>query len=246
MRILFCCDPGNPRAVDEAYEREVHDHENNPMAIRTEPYSAQASRWPSEGRHILAQFDDEFVVVYQAYRHSIGHFAAQNGHFGGDFKLSRMSWIKPNFLWMMYRCGWGQKEDQEVILAVRIKRSAFDLILAEAVHSSFEPEVYASYDDWKESVERSDVRLQWDPDHHPSGAPLARRAIQLGLRGSILARYAREWIVGIEDISEFVRDQHKNVAIRSYTDLIVPSEAVYPVEDHVTSQRLGLSKWECR
>ncbi len=75
------------------------------MTIRTESYLAQASRWPSEGRHILAQYDDESIVVYQAYRDSIGRFAAEHGYFGGDFKLSRMSWIKPNFLWMMYRCG---------------------------------------------------------------------------------------------------------------------------------------------
>jgi len=120
----------------------VHNFENHPLAIGMEPFSAQASRWPSEGRHIIAQFDEESIVVYQAYRRSIGHFAAQNGYFGGDFKLSRTSWIKPNLLWMMYRCGWGQKADQEVILAVRIKRSAFDLILAEAVHSTIQGTQY--------------------------------------------------------------------------------------------------------
>jgi hypothetical protein len=38
------------------------------------------------------------VVVYQAYRPEIGHFAAQHGYFGGSFSLDRMSWIKPNFL----------------------------------------------------------------------------------------------------------------------------------------------------
>ncbi len=87
-----------------------------------EPYLVQIRRWPKTGRHILAQFDDESVIVYQAYRPAIGHFAAKNGFFGGEFSLSRMSWIKPNFLWMMYRCGWASKEGQEVVLAVRLKR----------------------------------------------------------------------------------------------------------------------------
>ena len=82
--------------------------------LRTEPYVAQTERWPKSGRHILAQFDDASVVVYQAYRPSIGRHAAEHGYFGGDFSLSRMSWIKPNFLWMMYRSGWGTKEGQEV------------------------------------------------------------------------------------------------------------------------------------
>jgi hypothetical protein len=214
------------------------------ITMQTELYTAQASRQPWTGRHILAQFDDDSIVVYQAYCHSIGLFAAQNGHFGGEFRLSRMSWIKPNFLWMMYRCGWAQKEDQEVVLAVRIKRAAFDLILAEAVHSSFRPEVYASYEDWQRLVRKSEVRLQWDPDRHPSGVPLARRAIQLGLRGNILTRYSREWIVAIHDISEFVRDQYQSVVTRSYTELIVPSEAVYPVNEKAIRYRLGLCETE--
>lgn len=71
------------------------------MNHRTEPYLAQAERWPRAGRDILAQLDAESVVVYQAFRPSIGRFALAHGHFGGDFSLSRMSWIKPNFLWMM-------------------------------------------------------------------------------------------------------------------------------------------------
>jgi hypothetical protein len=104
------------------------------MQLATEPYLEQTARWPQVGRHVLAQFDDESVVVYQAYRPSIGEYAAEHGHFGGpDFSLSRMSWIKPNFLWMMYRCGWASKEGQEVVLAIWIARAAFDEILAQAV-----------------------------------------------------------------------------------------------------------------
>ena len=47
----------------------------------------------------------------------------------------------------------------------------------------------------------------WDPDHDPSGGKVERRAIQLGLRGAMLAKYAREWLSGIEDISGFVAEQ---------------------------------------
>src|SRR5216684_2683519 len=118
-------------------------------------YPEQANRWPAEGRHILAHYDDHTIIVYQAYRPSIGRFTIEHGYFGGGFSLSRMSWIKPNFLWMMYRCGWGTKEGQEVTLAVRLQRAAFDSILAQAVHSIFVPEVYGSEAAWKETVERS-------------------------------------------------------------------------------------------
>ena len=196
------------------------------MNLVTEPYLVQAARWPTSGRHILAQFDDESVTVYQAYRPAIGHFAAKNGFFGGPFSLNRMSWIKPNFLWMMYRCGWASKEGQEVVLAVRLKRSAFDEILRLAVHSSFDPEIYESELVWRSAVASSQVRLQWDPDHDPSGAPVERRAIQLGLRGEVLAKYAKEWLLGIEDVSEFVRQQSEH-ASSPFDRLIPPKEEVY-------------------
>ena len=196
----------------------------------TEPYLAQSPRWPPAGRHILAQFDAESVVVYQAYNPAIGHFAARHGYFGGGFGMSRMSWIKPNFLWMMYRSGWGTKENQEVTLAVRLRRDAFDEILRRAVHSTFVPEVYGSETAWRRAVAGSDVRLQWDPDHGPSGRPVERRAIQLGLRGDVLARYAKDWLLEIQDISDFVREQRAN-ATAPYDRLVTPREDVYPVAD---------------
>jgi hypothetical protein len=105
------------------------------MNVRVVSYVEQVKRWPDCGRHILAQYDEETILVYQAYRSSIGRFAVKHGHFGGDFKYSRMSWIKPNFLWMMYRSDWGTAEGQEVVLALRLRRSFFDLLLAQAVPS---------------------------------------------------------------------------------------------------------------
>lgn len=68
------------------------------MNLVTEPYPVQVARWPKSGRHILAQFDDDSVMVFQAYRTAIGQFAVKNGYFGGGFSLNRMSWIKSNFL----------------------------------------------------------------------------------------------------------------------------------------------------
>ncbi|MDB5351760.1 MAG: hypothetical protein JWN86_3007 [Planctomycetota bacterium] len=210
------------------------------MSLITEPYVDQNSRWPGSGRHILAQFDAESVVVYQAYRPTIGHFAARHGVFGGEFRMGRMTWIKPNFLWMTYRSGWGTKPDHEVTFAIRLRRDAFDEMLRLAVHSSFSPGVYGSEEAWKQAAARSDVRLQFDPDHGPSGNPVERRAIQLGLRGDVLARYAREWLLGIEDISEFVTEQRANAKI-PYDRLVTPKEASYPIVEPEVAARLGVS-----
>lgn len=194
------------------------------MSLRLERYRDQLPHWPSTGRHVLAQFDEETIVVYQAYRPEIGAFAARHGRFGAGFSFSRMSWVKPNFLWMMFRSGWGTKENQEVTLAIRLRREGFDSMLAAAVPSSFAPESFASEESWKKAVATSDVRLQWDPDHDPSGTRVERRAIQLGLRDEALRRFANEWIVSIEDVSELVAAQRGSVP----EDLVIPQERVYP------------------
>ena len=36
--------------------------------LPTTSYSAQMERWPQSGRHILAHFDAETIIVYQAIR----------------------------------------------------------------------------------------------------------------------------------------------------------------------------------
>ena len=38
-------------------------------------YVDQTRDWPRQGRHILAQYDEESVVVYQAYKSSIAQWA---------------------------------------------------------------------------------------------------------------------------------------------------------------------------
>ena len=96
-----------------------------------------------------------------------------------------MSWVKTNFMWMMYRCGWCTKKNQERVLAVRITREGFDKILSKAVSSDADKGLRMRM--------RGKVRLQWDPDHDPSGAPQKRRAIQLGLRAEVSANRIPLW-----------------------------------------------------
>lgn len=213
-------------------------------SLLTSSYLDQVERIPKTGRHIIAQYDDQSVIVYQAYSQSIAHFALEHGYFGGPFKLTRMSWIKPNFLWMMYRSGWGSKEGQETVLAVRIRRDGFDQLLSDAVHSNYTNEVYTKEAEWTQAVSRSSVRLQWDPDHHPDGSKLDRRAIQLGLRRDKLALYAREWILGIEDISTFVQEQSQKSLAGEWEQLVVPQERVYPAPSKAVAERLQLDTFD--
>ena len=70
-------------------------------------------KYEEQERKIYAKFDDKTIRVYQAYNNVIADEAIKLGTFGEHFSLTRMTWIKPSFLWMMYRCGWTEKENQE-------------------------------------------------------------------------------------------------------------------------------------
>lgn len=199
------------------------------MAIRLtlESYQQQQTKWPPQGQHILAQYTEHDIVVYQAYRPAIGTFAAKHQYFGGDYSYSRMSWIKPNFLWMMYRSGWGSKQGQEITLAITLKRDFFEDILRNAVESSFKVDKYPDKATWQQALQTSNVRLQWDPDHDPQGNKVLRRAVQLGLRNDMLMPFKGDGIVEIEDISDFVQEQREYALSGDYASLMTPKEEVF-------------------
>jgi len=210
------------------------------MNLKIKPYKEQIKEWPKQGHYIMAQYNETEVVVYQSYRSEIGDFAIKNQFFGGAFKYTRMTWIKPNFLWMMYRNGWGTKEGQETVLAIHVKREAFEKYLKDAVYSSFQSDIYSSHDDWKTQVKESNIRLQWDPDHDPYGAKLERRAIQLGIRGDDVIKYAKEDIIKIEDISDFVNKEYQKVLNNDLDTLLVPEEKPYYSKNEDVNKRLRL------
>lgn len=66
--------------------------------------SATAPKLTVPYRQIRAVFDDETITVYQAYSASIATRAVEQQKLNAspDFKLGRMTWIKPSWCWMMY------------------------------------------------------------------------------------------------------------------------------------------------
>lgn len=210
------------------------------MNIKLKKYKEQLQDWPQQGYHIMAQYDDEKILVYQSYRKEIGEFAAKNQFFGGSFSLERMTWIKPNFLWMMYRNGWGRKEGQECVLAIHLKKEAFIKYLENSVCSSYNKSFGIARDEWQKQIKESSVRLQWDPDHDPFGNKLERRAIQIGLRNEFIRSFAKDDIILIENISDFVAEQYQFVLNDDLDNLIVPEEKPLLFDDEVLNKKLNL------
>ncbi len=186
----------------------------------------------TEPKHrIRAVHSDSTITVYQAYAPGIGLAAARDGRFPAAWRRDRMTWIKPSFLWMMYRSGWGTKEDQESVLAVEITREGFAWALRHACLSHYEQGLHADHGAWRRELREAPARVQWDPERDLNLRPLPHRSLQLGLTGEAARLYADEWIVSLTDVTPLahaihahVRDGDLDAARR-----LLPDERPYPV-----------------
>lgn len=182
-----------------------------------------------EQYEVRAVYSQKTIRVYQAYSKDIADEAVKLGTFGPRFKMDRMTWIKPSFLWMMYRSGWGTKEKQEHILAIDLKREGFDYMVENAVLSTYQEDFYASREAWKYQIQNSDIRCQWDPERDIFGNPLKYRSVQIGIRGEVLKKYVNEWMVGLTDITEYVEGLRKMKEAEQDITELLPEEKTYLV-----------------
>ncbi|MFJ3791199.1 DUF4291 domain-containing protein [Kitasatospora sp. NPDC090091] len=172
------------------------------------------------------------VTLYQAYRPEIGLPAARDGRFPPAWQRDRMTWVKPSFLWMMYRSGWATGEGQETVLAVEITREGFEWALEQACLSHYEHGLHSDRAAWKRELKRAPARVQWDPERDLHLQPLAHRSLQLGLAGEAARRYADEWTVSITDVTGLAHAVHARVRAGEVdaARALLPVERPYPVD----------------
>lgn len=182
------------------------------MNVKTIPYHSYEKGLPQEGNFILGQRREDNIFVYQAFNNKIADFAIKYQKFGGqDYSFNRMTWIKPNFLWMMYRSGWAEKDsNQNRILAIEMTFEGFEELLNEGILTSYDKS-FGNEQIWREKLNNSNVRIQWDPDHDFKGEKLKRRAVQIGIKNDALQKFNNEYIKSIQDITSFVKAQKKNI-----------------------------------
>ncbi|MEH1100260.1 DUF4291 domain-containing protein [Micromonospora sp. CPCC 205561] len=186
---------------------------------------------------VRARFTADTVTVYQAYPPWIARPALAAGRFVPPFRRERMTWIKPSFRWMMYRCGWGGKPGQERVLAVEITRAGFEWALVNSCPSSFDRALHPDREAWSRRLRVSPVRVQWDPERTLRLAPLPHRSLQVGLGGEAVRRYVDEWLVRIADVTPTAH------AVRAALDAgddtaaeaLLPPERPYPLPPDVAA-----------
>ncbi len=211
--------------------RRFHGKSGGPgTARRPKLYGMHAAQ-----REIRAAHTATTVTVYQAYSPEIGLPAAREGRFPAAWKRDRMTWIKPSFLWMMYRCGWAAKEGQQTVLAVEISREGFEWALRRACLSSYVPGVHTDQASWQRELRRSPTRVQWDPERDLRLRPLPYRSLQLGLTGEAARRYADEWTLTVRDVTPLAHEIHALVRAGDLDTArrLLPRERPYPAGDEL-------------
>ena len=179
---------------------------------------------------LSAEYDDEGVWFYQAYNEGIADWAVEHGTLGGPlFNTTRMTWIKPSFAWMLYRCGYSAKHGQERVLKLKLPHSEVASLLEACACTH--------------GGGGSKGRVQWDParDLYSSEGKgksteprkmLRERAIQIGLSRELSERFARS-ILAVVDVSALARrvgDAHQSKDVRAAMEVLranLPTERPY-------------------
>ena len=86
---------------------------------------------------------------------------------------------------------------------------------------------------------RSEVRLQWDPDHDPTEAAGAA-CHPTGLRGSLLDAFGKRELLEVIDMTEFVAEQRAALLSAGPSTLRTPVEHVYHPADPAVAGQLKL------
>jgi hypothetical protein len=182
-------------------------------------------------RQIRAVFDARTVRVYQAFRPEVADAAVAAQRFVPPFSRSRMTWIKPSFLWMMYRSGWATKLNQEHVLAIDITRAGFEWALAHACLTAFDPAVHRDRAVWQQRLETTPVRVQWDPEKDLHLRPQPYRSIQIGLGGAAVPLYVDHWTVRIQSCTPLIAALRRclDAGDEAGATTLLPQELPYPL-----------------
>ncbi|MFY7670964.1 DUF4291 domain-containing protein [Tenacibaculum sp. MEBiC06402] len=195
----------------------------------------------SKHQEIRAHYDNKTITVYQAYNKLIALPAIKNNKFEAPFSFTRMTWIKPSYLWLMERSNWGTKSNQDYILGIKLKRAFWEKALQMGILTDPDHHVYKSGFEWEQKFKEAKVHIQWDPERSIKGSKLQERTIQVGISRFLIEEYNNEWIEEIIDLTPLTKkiNQLRKQGKYSEAKRLVPKERVYSLPE-VIEKRIGV------
>jgi hypothetical protein len=211
-------------------------HENRTQTLPTRlvaSFNEGVQQWPANVQVFNGEWDAEGVFVYQAFCDEIADWALTNQRFGGPcFQMTRMTWIKPSFGWVLYRSGYANKAGQKRVLKIKLPHDAMGNLLSQCKW------VDTNKATRLEHTGSGSGNVQWDPERDMMSANgrepremLRRRAIQIGLGPRLLELYVRSTL-SIQDVSGLahrVCDAHRGKKKNAMASLLpdLPHERPY-------------------
>ena len=184
---------------------------------------------------IRALYNAQHIAVYAAFCPSIADAAIKAQKLLPPFTYDRMTWIKPSYLWLMYRSEWGQKDNMQRVLRIWLKRSDWELALKEAVLTTPEVHVYNDAKKWRKQLDKARIRVQWDPERDIRNNHQSFKSIQVGITAALSETYAKKWISKIEDVTPLTQQLRSLVFARQFDQALslLPKEQVYRVSSEI-------------
>ena len=196
------------------------------------------SKMMLKAQEIRATYDKTSITVYQAYSRDIAIPAVQHQKFVAPFSFTRMTWIKPSFLWLMERSNWATKSNQDAILAIKLKRECWEKALSLGVVTHPDVAIYKNGLQWQTAFDKALIHIQWDPERGIRGTKLPIQTIQVGITRHLIDEYNQTWIQSITNVTPLVQKIHQLLILGKHKEAtrLVPIEKPYEVLEEIAAK----------
>lgn len=191
------------------------------FAIGLENYSDRLKELPKHRQNIIGYlmknldfidtppynyFSKEYIVFYLVNEKSTAASILESkDREKPDYSNLKVNPIQLSFLSIMYHYSSREKENQESVLAVWIKKEVFEEILQK-------------------------VTPNWNSDYDYFGKELERQTIQLDLKEEDFEKLIKEKIDFVYDVSDFIKEQKQYINQNQIEKLMIPKERIVDFE----------------
>lgn len=190
--------------------------------IALESYSERLKELPQNGQDIIGYImknvniiDNappyhgivtEYIVLYLVNEKSTAATITESQDLEKpDYSSLKTNSLQLSFLSIMHDYNSRQKENQESVLAIWIKKEVFKEILQK-------------------------VTPKWNPDYDYFGKELERQTIQLDLNEEDFEKLIKEKIDFVFDLSDFIKEQKQYISQNQIEKLMLPKERIVDFE----------------